>query len=54
MGKALEQPIHQLLGGAFRTRVQAYATGLSAGNGPTRPPRWWKKRAATSTQALRR
>jgi len=28
MGKALEQPIHRLLGGAFRTRVQAYATGL--------------------------
>jgi D-galactarolactone cycloisomerase len=28
MGKALQQPIHQLLGGAFRTRVQAYATGL--------------------------
>jgi len=28
MGKALKQPIHQLLGGAFRTRVQAYATGL--------------------------
>jgi len=28
MGKALGQPIWQLLGGAFRTRVQAYATGL--------------------------
>jgi D-galactarolactone cycloisomerase len=28
MGKALQLPIHQLLGGAFRTRVQAYATGL--------------------------
>ena len=28
MGKALKQPIHQLLGGAYRTRVQAYATGL--------------------------
>jgi D-galactarolactone cycloisomerase len=28
MGKALKQPIYQLLGGAFRTRVQAYATGL--------------------------
>ena len=28
MGKALEQPVYQLLGGAFRTRVQAYATGL--------------------------
>ena len=28
MGKALQQPIYQLLGGAFRTRVQAYATGL--------------------------
>jgi D-galactarolactone cycloisomerase len=28
MGKALAQPIHRLLGGAFRTRVQAYATGL--------------------------
>ena len=28
MGKALDQPIHSLLGGAFRDRVQAYATGL--------------------------
>ena len=28
MGKALGQPICNLLGGAFRTRVQAYATGL--------------------------
>jgi D-galactarolactone cycloisomerase len=28
MGKALKQPIHYLLGGAFRNRVQAYATGL--------------------------
>lgn len=28
MGKALNQPIYNLLGGAFRTRVQAYATGL--------------------------
>jgi D-galactarolactone cycloisomerase len=28
MGKALKQPIHTLLGGAFRDRVQAYATGL--------------------------
>jgi D-galactarolactone cycloisomerase len=28
MGKALKHPIHYLLGGAFRDRVQAYATGL--------------------------
>ena len=28
MGKALQQPIHHLLGGAYRNRVQAYATGL--------------------------
>ena len=28
MGKALDKPIHALLGGAFRDRVQAYATGL--------------------------
>ena len=28
MGKATQQPIHALLGGAFRDRVQAYATGL--------------------------
>jgi len=27
-GKALNQPVYQLLGGAFRTRVQAYATGF--------------------------
>jgi len=28
MGKALDQPVHKLLGGAFRDKVQAYATGL--------------------------
>jgi D-galactarolactone cycloisomerase len=28
MGKALGQPIYNLLGGAFRDRVEAYATGL--------------------------
>ncbi len=28
MGKALDQPIHHLLGGTFRDQVQAYATGL--------------------------
>lgn len=28
MGKTLKQPIHHLLGGAFRDQVQAYATGL--------------------------
>jgi D-galactarolactone cycloisomerase len=28
MGKALGKPIYELLGGAFRLRVQAYATGL--------------------------
>ncbi len=28
MGKALKLPIHTLLGGAFRDKVQAYATGL--------------------------
>ncbi len=28
MGKATKQPIHHLLGGAFRSSVQAYATGL--------------------------
>jgi D-galactarolactone cycloisomerase len=28
MGKTLNQPIYNLLGGAFRDRVQAYATGL--------------------------
>ena len=34
MGKALNQPICNLLGGAFRTRVQAYATGLFRRNVP--------------------
>ena len=34
MGKALNQPIYNLLGGAFRTRVQAYATGLFRRNRP--------------------
>lgn len=28
MGKALDKPIYQLLGGAFRSKVEAYATGL--------------------------
>ena len=28
VGKALEQPIYRLLGGAFRSRIPAYATGL--------------------------
>lgn len=28
IGKACKQPIHKLIGGAFRTKVEAYATGL--------------------------
>lgn len=28
LGKTLQQPVHALLGGAFRTRVQPYATGF--------------------------
>jgi D-galactarolactone cycloisomerase len=28
IGKAVKQPIHKLIGGAFRTKLQAYATGL--------------------------
>ena len=28
IGKAVNQPIHKLIGGAFRTELQAYATGL--------------------------
>ena len=28
VGKAVGKPIHKLIGGAFRTKVQAYATGL--------------------------
>lgn len=28
IGKACNQPIHKLIGGAFRTKVEAYATGL--------------------------
>jgi D-galactarolactone cycloisomerase len=28
VGKATNQPIHKLIGGAFRTKLQAYATGL--------------------------
>lgn len=28
MGKAVQKPIHKLLGGCFREKVQAYATGL--------------------------
>lgn len=28
IGKACRQPIHKLIGGAFRARVEAYATGL--------------------------
>jgi D-galactarolactone cycloisomerase len=36
MGKAQKQPIHQLLGGAFRDRVEAYATGLFRRDRPDR------------------
>jgi D-galactarolactone cycloisomerase len=28
IGKALNQPVHRLIGGTFRTQVQAYATGF--------------------------
>ena len=28
IGKAVNQPIHKLIGGAFRTQLQAYATGI--------------------------
>lgn len=28
IGKAVDKPIHKLIGGAFRTKLQAYATGL--------------------------
>ena len=28
IGKAVNKPIHKLIGGAFRTKLQAYATGL--------------------------
>lgn len=28
IGKAVKQPIHKLIGGAFRAKLQAYATGL--------------------------
>jgi D-galactarolactone cycloisomerase len=33
MGHALRQPVHRLLGGAFRTTVQPYATGFYRING---------------------
>lgn len=38
-GKAAGLPIHQLLGGAFRTRVQAYATGFYRLKGQGEAPR---------------
>jgi D-galactarolactone cycloisomerase len=38
-GKALGRPIHQLLGGAFRQRVQAYATGFYRVRGRGEAPR---------------
>ena len=28
MGKACNKPVHKLIGGAYRTEVDAYATGL--------------------------
>ena len=28
MGKALDMPVYQLLGGAFRLKIPAYASGL--------------------------
>jgi D-galactarolactone cycloisomerase len=33
IGKALQKPIHKLIGGAFRTSVQAYATGFYRSRG---------------------
>lgn len=38
-GKVLGQPVHRLLGGAFRTRVQAYATGFYRISGQGEAPR---------------
>ncbi len=33
-GKAHGVPVHKLLGGAFRNKVQAYATGFYRVSGP--------------------
>jgi len=34
VGKAVGQPIHNLLGGAFRTRIRVYANGWAGGGDP--------------------
>jgi D-galactarolactone cycloisomerase len=39
LGKVTQQPVCTLLGGAFRTRVQAYATGLYGTDAPDQPVR---------------
>ncbi len=39
VGKALEVPVYRLLGGAFRTRVEAYATGFYRIDGQGEAPR---------------
>ena len=38
-GKAVGKPVYQLMGGAFRHTVQAYATGMYYTDGPDQPKR---------------
>ena len=34
MGKATGQPVHNLLGGAFRTKIRVYANGWASAGSP--------------------
>lgn len=55
-GKLLGRPVHELLGGAFRESVPAYATGHYFRKVETlksRSPPFWKRRRDISTTASR-
>src|SRR5262249_43331841 len=52
-GKALRVPVYQLLGGAFRKRVQAYATGFYRLNGPGEAKRLGEEAVAHWGSGLR-
>ena len=52
-GKALGVPVYTLLGGAYRDRARAYATGLYEPQMyPAYRMRWWKKLLATKNRGL--
>ena len=52
-GKAAGKPVHQLMGGAFRHEVEAYATGMYYTDGPDQPKRLAEEAAAYVEQGFR-